>query len=270
MNRFMKKLGLVMLVLCIICFSFGCGKGSEEEESSKDDKTNSKQEENIADNEDEEEEEAIPERVGAMYAAVQPVIDGEIDDCWASASKLYTDGEYVKGSKQSHGYVSVMWDENNLYFLGVVDDVDITERDLINFWISETYCSAAVSEASSVNSSNIPYSNNPSDGMYYVLVNPYATQVSHMYQNGINFDTDVSGFECKSTQFDGETKGYIVEVKIPRQSDTLYTEGHFMGFDVSIDTYFSNHTERQSYCYWNGAGKYWTYATALGRLPFLK
>lgn len=268
MKKLIKKLSLLMSIICIICFCLGCGNDGKAE-NREDDKINSSQEEDTSDDGDE----TVPTRAGAMYAEVQPVIDGEIDDCWANTSKLYTDGNYVKGSKQSHGYVSVMWDENNLYFLGVVDDVDITEKDCIAFWISETYHTSAISSDNGVNSTVLPYSSNLSDGMYFSIVNPYGTQFVYTDGEGepVNdFDTRVIGYECKTSQFDGDTKGYIVEMKIPKQSDAVYTEGHFMGFDVSIDTYFSNKEKRDSYCNWSGIGQYWNYASDLGRLPLLK
>lgn len=59
-----------------------------------------------------------------------------------------------------------------------------------------------------------------------------------------------------------------------------YKEGHHIGFDVSIDTYFALETERaeiataegvvQAYCNWNGQGKYWEEASALGNLKLAK
>lgn len=262
-----ERFVLIAVLLVSMCFSFGCTNSNDDVKTE------------IQINEEKNEiiEETSSIKAEITYATQKPIIDGERDECWDNADKLYTEGHILQINAsddviQNKGYVSLLWDENNLYLLGVVDDVDITKYDRINFWIAETYI-----EPNEV----VPYTSDPSVGNYYSIVTPHNEQLLYESTEGkpVDFINDIKGYECKTTRLIGETGdhvGYIVEMKIPKQSYADWKEGHLLGFDVSIDTYFSGETTRATYndesmyCYWNGAGKYWEYASALGCLRFVK
>ena len=65
-------------------------------------------------------------------------------------------------------------------------------------------------------------------------------------------------------------------MKIPKQRPIEWSEGHFLGFDVSIDTHYTGDIGRaiynghELYCNWNGVGAYWEDARQLGKLRFCK
>lgn len=213
----------------------------------------------------------------ATYTNDKPNIDGKIDECWSKVRKLQVNNHYlqIEDSKkaQNTGYVSVMWDEQNLYLLGVVQDADVTKLDRINFWISETFIESS-------EGFKYPFSANPKYGMYYTCINPDGELFLYSSTEGRPVDfSKIEGYQCKgSTSEDG----YIVEVLIPKQSDAIWKEGHVLGFDVSIDTYYTGETLRgkwpteedgeyhELYCNWNGAGAYWEDASQLGKLEFIK
>lgn len=216
------------------------------------------------------------------YADKKPKIDGEIDECWENVSKQNIERtpeyegvhEASKPQGISTGYIKLMWDEDNLYLLSEINDVDVTPYDRLNLWFSETYlentCKSTASDYLSQNG-GISYSSKVSDGKYYSIVNPYGQQL--LCENPttgvkpIDFANKVKGYECKCTVTD---TGYIVEMKIPKQSEAVYEEGHAIGLDVSIDTYYTGQEERHSYACLYGKGKYWTYADHLEMAPLIK
>ena len=202
-----------------------------------------------------------------VYATQKPVIDGQIDDDWANASKLYTDNRYISGTgalqPQSHGYVSIMWDEEYLYFLAVVTDRDVCEMDCVNLWIAETYIESDQS---------IAYTPALSDGRYYVVSNPDGVyKPCEEYWNDKNYYG--GSYEIATNKISnavGMATGYVVEVKMKKQTAGEYEQGHAIGFDVSIDTWFTGETERYDYCNWMGVGHYWSDAAGLGKLILKK
>lgn len=212
---------------------------------------------------------------GVIYATEKPVIDGTIDASWEKAAKLYANQHLIEipgeGKFQNTGYVSLMWDEQYLYLLGVVEDGDVSEEDRINFWISESFKGDLGENAYA------PYSSDLSYGMYYSIVNPYGKQFLYYSDKGRPVDfSGVGGYICRTGTLNEDRGGYIVEIMIPKQSSAEWKAGHLLGFDVSIDTYYTGETERaiynnqELYCYWNGAGAYWSDASKLGSLMLLK
>ena len=202
-----------------------------------------------------------------VYANEKPVIDGQIDESWEKASKLYTDNEYsstiLAGRRpESHGYVSIMWDEEYLYFLAVVTDIDVCNGDVVNLWLSETYIEAE---------QEIGFSTFES-GKYYMLINPDGGFEEYYKYNSTVYDYEgrCQAVATKTVNLAGMTMGYVVEVRMKKQTTGEYAEGHAIGFDVSIDTWFTGETERYEYCNWMGKGSYWRDAAGLGKLILKK
>lgn len=266
MSKRVKRLSIAIAILCVLSMNIGCSSKNNETEKTD---ANQPTEENNA-----ESLIATTNAKGIVeYAFEKPIIDGEIDECWDNIGRLFTDNNYREynlnpSRRMSKGSVSLMWDEDNLYLLGVVEDVDIVEKDMISFWISETYIKPDEENL-------IAYSDNPSEGMYFILTNPNG--LNPIYTDGegkpIDFPKTIEGYECKATV---TGQKYVVEIKMPIQSDIEWESGHLMGFDVSVDTYFSGEDKRgedqkgSMYCNWNGEGAYWSYANCLGSLVLVK
>ena len=70
-----------------------------------------------------------------------PIIDGEIDDCWAVADCIWTQRTQTGsgGVAETEAIVSFLWNESGLYFLAEVIDHTMNMSDRCNFWVSETY-----------------------------------------------------------------------------------------------------------------------------------
>lgn len=202
----------------------------------------------------------------AKYVSAAPTIDGDIDDAWKTAGRIYTYGhnEYVN---QATGYVSALWDEGNLYFLAVVYDNDITEKDMCNLWINEDYSKTRWVEREQTTDNEIvtggtirtKYPANSSDGAYCLCINPFGRLT---YYAGYDM-SKASGLDIKYKKLltaDEEEYGYyVLEVKIPVQTTgKRYSENDEIGFNVSVDDYVTGNPERVTYCNWINEGAYWS------------
>ncbi|MBQ9482140.1 MAG: hypothetical protein IJU84_08255 [Clostridia bacterium] len=201
----------------------------------------------------------------AKYVSAAPTIDGDIDDVWKTAGRIYTYGhnEYVN---QATGYVSALWDEGNLYFLAVVYDNDITEKDMCNLWINEDYSKTGWVEREQTTDNELvtggtirtKYPANSSDGAYCLCINPLGRL---NYYAGYDM-SKASGLDIKYKKLltaDEEEYGYVLEVKIPVQTTgTRYSENDEIGFNVSVDDYVTGNPERVTYCNWINEGAYWS------------
>ncbi len=185
----------------------------------------------------------------AQYAETAPVIDGTIDAVWDNAQKFNVVNLYTEGVGQAKGKVSVMWRENGLYFLGIMEDELVVDNDACNFWVCETATDMAAD-----------YSQNPADGRYAVCI---GSNCQDVWNTGI---LRVPNVECKTQLTDG---GWVIEVYVPRLSAGGFTENAYIGFDCSIDSYSGN-TDRDSYCNWYGQGWYWSNVSALYKLQLKK
>lgn len=194
-----------------------------------------------------------------------PIIDGEIDSIWNTAPKLYvvniheTNGTFV----EEISWVKVLWNEKGLYFLANVNDKTVVDMDTCNFWVSETYTSA-----------NIAYSSNPTvTGHYFICMS--SSGVPREYE--VNWDgakLDIAPYLGGNVVKKVES-GYVVEIYVPVISLLEFSEGNFIGFDVSIDYYDGvddNSIDKHRDAYTNlfGLGSYWNRVGALKKLELIK
>lgn len=186
-----------------------------------------------------------------------PVIDGEFDDVWRSIPALYTANVYnhntQKAFSEEFAYLKVMWNEEGMYFLGVVFDSEILESDRFNIWFSEVYTTQ-----------DKDYSSNANDGNYAICINPYA-------ENLVYTNLDVADFWTAASDIsDG---AYIVEVFIPVLGETPLQENTMVGLDVSVDYFTRNgsiDSDRDYYANWYGASNYWSNVGALKPMKLIK
>ena len=167
----------------------------------------------------------------ANYAGIKPVIDGKIDAIWSATAAQESTWPGDLNGEGISGYTKILWDEDNLYFLGVVNDATTlqeanpTNTDSIDFWVSETY------------SDEIGY---PLDGDYLLTLSPYNT---------------VSG---KGAEFANETAAvingdgtYILEFSIPwLTSDLKPAAGTVFGFNASYNNDIDGDGVRDSWTSW--------------------
>ncbi|MBR5311592.1 MAG: discoidin domain-containing protein, partial [Clostridia bacterium] len=167
----------------------------------------------------------------ANYAGIKPVIDGKIDAIWSATAAQESTWPGDLNGEGISGYTKILWDEDNLYFLGVVNDettlqeANPTNTDSIDFWVSETY------------SDEIGY---PLDGDYLLTLSPYNT---------------VSG---KGAEFANETAAvingdgtYILEFSIPwLTKDIKPAAGTVFGFNASYNNDIDGDGVRDSWTSW--------------------
>ena len=190
----------------------------------------------------------------ANYAGIKPVIDGKVDAIWdATAAQESTwpgdmDGEGISG------YTKILWDEENLYFLGVVNDpttlqeANPTTTDSIDFWISETY------------SDEMGY---PLEGDYQLALSPYNTY-------GGNKAPDLVNETGAVINGDGT---YTVEFSIPWQTaDLKPAAGHVFGYNASFNNDLDGDGVRDSWTSWvEWSGMpYWSDTMWLGHVELVK
>lgn len=190
-----------------------------------------------------------------------PVLDGEIDEVWDTATTLYVNKIYEDNgtwSESDHAWAKVLWTEEGFYYLGYVYDSTVVASDRFNFWVSETYV-----YADSKDDTRIPYSSNIKDGNYSICINP---QGEHLYYSGANI---AQYWDDKSTAKITED-GYVVEIFVPCQSVASLSEGMEIGFDMSVDYYATATGERNACVNWNGAGWYWSNIGALRKVVLTK
>ncbi|MBQ9717934.1 MAG: hypothetical protein IJV76_08075, partial [Clostridia bacterium] len=190
----------------------------------------------------------------ANYAGIKPVIDGKIDAIWdATAAQESTwpgdrDGEGISG------YTKILWDEDNLYFLGVVNDpttlqeANPTTTDSIDFWVSETY------------SDEMGY---PLEGDYQLALSPYNTY-------GGNKAPDLVNETGAVINGDGT---YVVEFSIPWQTQGLTpAAGHVFGYNASFNNDLEGDGARDSWTSWVEWTNmpYWSDTMWLGHVELVK
>jgi len=165
-------------------------------------------------------------QANAMFGT--PTIDGTIDDVWSGAPSIPVN-RYQMAWQGAHGEAKALWDNENLYVLFQVSDMQLDktspnayEQDSVEIFLDEN------------NEKTSSYQSD--DGQYR-----------------INFDNETS-FNPPSiaTGFVSATKvsgtNYTVEVKIPLKSITP-ASGTKLGFDVQIND--GKDGDRQSVAAWN-------------------
>lgn len=173
----------------------------------------------------------------AEYANVKPVLDGEIDAAWdvtpAQESEYLgdMDGEGISG------YTKLLWDEEYLYFLAVVQDETMLQAaapsttDSIDLWVSETYSADP--------------DGFPEPGDYIVSISPYNTLGGYY----IGSEAAQSKVEFAAKMVDD--KSYVVEVKMPWLTEGFEAKaGVEIGYNVSFNNDLDGDGARDSWVSW--------------------
>lgn len=189
----------------------------------------------------------------AYYAAEAPVIDGDIDEIWGTATAIHT--LFEMDLDYAYGYAKVLWREDALYFLAVVYDTTLNSisanstTNLVNFWVSET------------KSEENAYGVLPGD--WYLPVN----QAGHSYTYaGLSMEGRATYQAKVYPDLDGNP-GYVVEAMVKTQTEShTYEEGQFIGFCISIDDDADGDNIRDSYCNTQGSGAYWSNPSVLVKM----
>lgn len=199
--------------------------------------------------------EKAEENFRAAYAEEAPVIDGVIDDIWAGTDAFYSDFGYMEDMGQGYGYAKILWSEDKLYMLAVIEDATLegigedSTANGANFWVSETA------------STETGFGNVAGDWHYF------ANQDGNTnYYTGNDMSEIVI---CATTKEDGY---YIVEIEIPVQTEGLtYTEGSMIGFNLSVDDDLDGDNGRDAFCTWidHNENAYWSDPSCLGKVELV-
>ena len=190
----------------------------------------------------------------AMYTAVAPTIDGQLDEMWESAAKWYTNGHYDETTGQAYGYTSIMWDQGNLYLLAVVTDGTIehcqpdSHTNGVNFWVSE------------MNSNYTTY--DKMEGDYHIFCNSSGNLGNYHEQQYILDEAEVA-----AAVYEGY---YVVECAVPVQTEVLKLRtGKLIGYEVSIDDDCDGDNIREHYCNLQDIGSYWNEPKGLANVKLV-
>lgn len=210
----------------------------------------------------EENQEATLQNATAQYAIKDPKIDGKIDEVWDTTPFYYAKhrentgeaGEQARKNPIEGSYAKILWDEDYYYLLGVVYDTTLSEAGFtdwnsVDYWISEK--------------NTQEYGWDADEGDYCYCITDDGTPVP---QHG---DKTVIDNAEKSVQNHGDY--YVVEIKIPWQSDVVVENGHEIGFTVSFNDDMDGDGERDAYTYWAAGnnGEYWNNTNALASVELI-
>jgi endo-1,4-beta-xylanase len=179
-----------------------------------------------------------------------PVIDGDIDGIWTSASAITTD-RWVQGTSGSTAKVRTLWDGSRLYILAEVTDSLLTKRSA-NVWEQDSVEIFLDQNDARTN----PY--DADDGQYR-----------------INFDNEQSVSPGSSSgrlvsAAKLTTNGYIVEASIA-WTGPAPSAGSLVGFDVQINNDQNDDGIRDSIAIWNDTtGMTWQNLSEIGLLELTK
>ena len=162
----------------------------------------------------------------------EPTIDGEIDEIWNTAAEIVP-AEVHGDNSMCTGYVKILWSTKALYVLEVAQDATLPDNNMssansFDLWISEN------------NNQTEGYDTDPGD--YHVNVNSNGWDCPYTGNREIY---ELIDYEVETTD-----DGYIVEIRIPFVTLKPATEGHVMGFNVSLNDDFDNDDGRDSYSTW--------------------
>jgi hypothetical protein len=195
----------------------------------------------------------------ANYAGIKPVIDGKIDAIWdATAAQESTypgdrDGEGISG------YTKILWDEDGIYYLGVVNDpttlmeANPAGTDSIDFWVSETY------------SDEMGY---PLAGDYQISLSPYNTLGGYYIGN----EKAPESVKEHAAVINGDGT-YVLEIAMPwMDPDFKPAAGAVIGYNASFNNDIDGDAARDSWTSWvewNGM-PYWSDSMWLGQVELVK
>jgi len=195
----------------------------------------------------------------ANYAGIKPVIDGKIDAIWdATAAQESTypgdrDGEGISG------YTKILWDEDCIYYLGVVNDpttlmeANPSGTDSIDFWVSETF------------SDEMGY---PLPGDYQISLSPYNTVGGYYIGN----EAAPTSIKEHAAVINGDGT-YVLEIAMPwMDPDFTPAAGSVIGYNASFNNDIDGDAARDSWTSWvewNGM-PYWSDSMWLGQVELVK
>ena len=188
----------------------------------------------------------------ARYVSEQdaPVIDGIMDEAWNEADILITDEE----TSAVEGTARILWNETGLYFFVSVVDGTANPSDRCNLWVSEKFITH--------HNQSLIYPN--VDGSYYLCLTPEGENIEYIADEAGGKYVDMTGkYEIATKYTDA---GYDVEVYVPLFGSTPLINGNSIGFNISIDDYLTNGSQRESYTYWSCFGRYWADPSSLAEV----
>ncbi len=191
----------------------------------------------------------------ANYASEAPLIDGKIDDVWATTEKQIIDYASSAGVQITGAYTQVLWDEDGLYILAVVEDDTFTEKDAeavnsVNFWVSEK------------NTRMMGWNNDPGD--WYFTVASDGTVPSYPGMEKV--------FEAAESALSATSKGYTIELYVPYLSDIAPAAGVKIGYNATVNDDVDNDHVRDGYTYWSCSSEnssYWENTLGIGTVELI-
>ncbi len=185
----------------------------------------------------------------AAKATVAPVIDGQIDEIWDYTEAQTVNTSASEGVEVSAAYTKILWDDTGLYFLAVVTDDSITEKDAdarnsVDFWISEKNTKTDGFDADA--------------GDWHFCK---ASDGTECYYTGNEKIYDVA-----ESYVDLTADGYVIEFYAPFLSDITPAVGTKIGYTVSVNDDVDGDGVRDGYSYWSVTaddGAYWSNTKAL-------
>ena len=76
---------------------------------------------------------AEAKRSTAEAAYGTPIVDGEIDEVWKKANYYVVDNYYAGGREEYKGWFKVLWDDEKMYVLSRVYDMDLCNTDVPHY-----------------------------------------------------------------------------------------------------------------------------------------
>jgi len=165
-----------------------------------------------------------------------PILDGEMDEMWASASKLATNDK-VEGGEGSKAEFYTMWDDKHLYVYALVTDKKLSdaspnpwEHDSIEVFVDQNNGKTSAYEGD--------------DGQYRINYKNLHTVGGHAsHDNYTSVTKTVYGADKIAT-------GYIVEAAINLDLITPSNE-KIIGFDLQVNNDDNGTGKRDSVWMWN-------------------
>ena len=191
---------------------------------------------------------------GRTYTAPKgsPVLDGEVDDVWATAKWTNVDKVH-DGSRDGDSMLRIkcLWDENGFYFLGEVYDTTLNRRnDLIEVYLDQ------------LNDKTLAYNDDDTHTRFFVRT----TGVVSNEASGKNAQLDA---ESAVAKLDGDK--YLVEGKL-----SWYSGAPKVGQQMGLEFMYHDGTEYQAMTEayrWNvdepgGDAQAWSDTTNWGTVTF--
>jgi len=199
----------------------------------------------------------------ASYATKRPTVDGSIDDIWSTTESMYAfmyeNDQWALSDLQdidvATGYTKVLWTEDTLYLLAVIDDVTMdsdakSTTNGINFWVSETF------------SGNTDFNSAPGD--WHIFCNA---------DGGTNYYTGNKDVYNQAEMAAARTDtGYIVEVAVPVLTEGFeYSADHKIGYNISVDDDADADNNRDTFTSWQAydGRPYWENPSTLNEVALV-